>query len=162
MWTAARYTSPRIKKAGQALVAEDGSIAESQEEKEQAIMAAHFPRAPRGSFEPGEGGKAFEGVNAHLVGTLLAKASSTLGRGRRLHIGRHCQILLAMGEGADRAAGLSVHPTWLPSEAVEDNEGGGHTETGETGLLKSLCVQGDLAPGRHQQTGRTHGRPPDC
>lgn len=43
---AAGYTTPRIDKAGQALVAEDGSIAESQEEREQTIMAAHFPKAP--------------------------------------------------------------------------------------------------------------------
>ena len=39
-------------------------------------MAAHFPKAPHGSFEPSEGSRAFEQVNAHLVGTLLAKASN--------------------------------------------------------------------------------------
>jgi len=74
VWTAASYTTPKIDKAGQTLVAEDGSIAESQEECEQAIMRAYFPKAPPGSFEPREGGKAFERVGAHLVGSLLAKA----------------------------------------------------------------------------------------
>jgi len=59
------------------LVAEDGSIAESQEEREQAIMRAHFPKAPPSSFEPGEGGRAFERVDANLVDSLLAKAANT-------------------------------------------------------------------------------------
>jgi len=77
VWTAAGYTTPRIDKTGQTLVSEDGSIAESQEEREHAIMEAHFPRAPPGSSEPRVGGVAFERVDAHLVGTLLAKAANT-------------------------------------------------------------------------------------
>ena len=77
VWTAAGYTSPRIDKAGQALVAEDGSIAESQEEREQAILRAHFPKGPPGTYEPMGGGRAFKRVDAHLVGSLLAKAANT-------------------------------------------------------------------------------------
>jgi len=46
-------------------------------EREQAIMRAHFPNAPPGSFEPREGGRAFERVDSHLVGSLLAKAANT-------------------------------------------------------------------------------------
>lgn len=42
------YTSPRFDKAGQALVSEDGNIAEGHQEREQAILAAHL----RGRQEP--------------------------------------------------------------------------------------------------------------
>jgi len=38
VWTAAAYTTPRIDKTGQALVREDGSIAEGHWEREQAIL----------------------------------------------------------------------------------------------------------------------------
>jgi len=38
MWTAARYTTPRIDKTGQALVREDGTVAEGHHDREQAIL----------------------------------------------------------------------------------------------------------------------------
>ena len=68
---------PKIDKAGQALVAEDGSFAESQEEREQAILTAHFPKGPPGIYKPADGGRAFVRVDVHLVGSLLAKATNT-------------------------------------------------------------------------------------
>jgi len=77
VWTAAAYTTPRIDKTGQALVREDGSTAEGHHEREQAILQAHFPPGPLGVFEPAQGGKAFERVNAQLVGSLLGAAANT-------------------------------------------------------------------------------------
>ena len=59
------------------MVAEDGAIAASQEEKERAIMSAHFPPAPEGAFDPEHGGSAYRRIDAHLVGSLLAKASNS-------------------------------------------------------------------------------------
>ena len=56
VWSATRYTTPRIDKAGQALVAEDGSIAEGRHDREQAILSAHFPQAPPGAYNPRGGG----------------------------------------------------------------------------------------------------------
>ena len=46
IWTATGYTKPRIDKAGQALVSEDGSIAEGRQDRERAILNAHFPQGP--------------------------------------------------------------------------------------------------------------------
>jgi len=77
VWTAAAYTTPRIDKTGQALVREDGSIAEGHHEREQAILQSHFPPGPPGVFEPVQGGKAFERVDAQLVGSLLGVAANT-------------------------------------------------------------------------------------
>ena len=77
VWTAAGYTAPRIDKAGQSLVGEDGSVAEGRHDWEQAMLRAHFPQGPAGSFEPQEGGRAFEKVNAQLVGQMLGKAANT-------------------------------------------------------------------------------------
>ena len=78
VWTAAGYTEPRIDKAGQALTLEDGAVAEGHHDREQAILAAHFPPAPAGSFAPAAaGGAAFTRVDARLVGSLLGKASNT-------------------------------------------------------------------------------------
>jgi len=58
-------------------VQEDGSVAEGHRDRELAILAAHFPPAPLGTYNPSEGGRAFELVDAHLVGSLLAKATNT-------------------------------------------------------------------------------------
>jgi len=77
IWTAAAYTSPRIDKAGQALVAEDGSVAEGRRDREQALLGAHFPQGPPGTYEPREGGKAFERVDTQLVAAMLSKAANT-------------------------------------------------------------------------------------
>jgi len=77
IWTATRYTTPRIDKVGHALAAEDGSIAEGRHDREQAILQAHFPQGPPGTFSPVGGGRAFEQVDAQLVGSLLAKAANT-------------------------------------------------------------------------------------
>jgi len=77
VWTATGYTSPRIDKAGQALVAEDGTSPESHHKLEKAILAAHLPKSPPGSYAPKEGGRAFEQVGAQLVGALLRKAANT-------------------------------------------------------------------------------------
>jgi len=77
VWTAAAYTTPQIDKTGQALVREDGSIAEGHHEREQAILQSHFLPGPPGVFEPAQGGKAFERVDAQLVGSLLGVAANT-------------------------------------------------------------------------------------
>jgi len=77
VWTVAAYMNPRIDKMGQALVREDGTIAEGRRDREQAILQAHFPQGPLGHFEPAQGGKAFVRVDATLVGTLLKAAAST-------------------------------------------------------------------------------------
>jgi len=81
VWTATGYTVPRVDKAGQALVAEDGSVAEGRHEREQAIHKAHFPPGPRGSYEPKDGGHAFERVDTKLVAALLSRAASTSASG---------------------------------------------------------------------------------
>jgi len=76
VWTAARYTTPRIDKTGQGLVREDGSIAEGHWECEQAILQVYFPKGPPGQFAPAEGGRAFERVDGQLVGSLLKAAAN--------------------------------------------------------------------------------------
>ena len=81
VWTVAAYTMPRIDKTGQAHVREDSSTVEGHHEWEQAILQAHFPSGPLGVFEPAQGGKAFERVNAQLVGSLLGAAANTLAPG---------------------------------------------------------------------------------
>ena len=77
VWTAAAYTTPRIDKTGQALARKGRSIAEGHWEREQAILHAHFPTGPPGRYEPASGGRAFERVNAQLVGPLLKAAANT-------------------------------------------------------------------------------------
>ena len=77
VWTAVRYTTPRIDKTGQGLVREDGSVAEGQQERGQVILQAHFPPGPPWSYEPAQGGRAFEAVNSQLVGSLLSMAANT-------------------------------------------------------------------------------------
>jgi len=78
VWTAAGYTQPRIDKEGQALVLEDGSVAEGHDDREQAVLVAHFPPAPPGTYEPVTvGGRAYKRVDAQLIGSLLGKASNT-------------------------------------------------------------------------------------
>jgi len=77
VWTAAAYTTPRIDKMGHALVREDETIVEGRSDWERAILQAHFPPGPPGHLEPAQGGKAFERVEATLVGTLLKAAAST-------------------------------------------------------------------------------------
>jgi len=64
----AGYTAPRIDKAGQVLVAENGSTAEGRHDRKQAILQAHFPQGPPGRYEPKEGGSAFRRVSTQLVG----------------------------------------------------------------------------------------------
>ena len=73
---AASYTAPRLDRTGQVLVDEDGNVAESQDEREVAILKAHFPKGLPGTYKPATGGQAFEQVNAHLIGSLLAKAAN--------------------------------------------------------------------------------------
>ena len=77
VWTVARYTSPRIDKTGQSLIWEDETIAEGHWEREQAILQAHFPLAPPGKYFPADGSKAFEKVDARLVGSLLRGVANT-------------------------------------------------------------------------------------
>jgi len=77
VWAADGYTAPRNDKTGQALVAEDGSIAETQEKRGQAILTAHFPKSPLNNFRPTDGGRAFERVDSPLGRPLLAKAADT-------------------------------------------------------------------------------------
>lgn len=77
IWTATGYTLPRIDKTGQILVSEDRTVVESHYDREQAILHVHFPKAPPGSYEPQEGGLAFQQVNIQLIGALLGKAANT-------------------------------------------------------------------------------------
>jgi len=77
VWTATRYMTPRIGKAGQALVDEDGNIAKWRYEREKALLAAHFPKAPLSNYTPKEGGRAFERVNEEVVGGLHGKAANS-------------------------------------------------------------------------------------
>jgi len=78
VWTAAAYTTPRIDKTGQALVRQDGSIAEGHWEREQAILQAHFPQGPTGSYTPAEErGQSFRGIDGQLVRSLLKTAANT-------------------------------------------------------------------------------------
>ena len=77
VWTPAGYTSPRIDKAGQALLAEDSSVAEGGHDREKAILRAHFLQGSTGVYEPMDGGSTFEKVNTKLVAALLSKGSST-------------------------------------------------------------------------------------
>ena len=76
VWTAVRYTAPRIDKTGQALEREDGTIAEGRRDREQVILQAHFPQGPLGDFQPAEGGQAYKRVDLHLVGSLLKAAAN--------------------------------------------------------------------------------------
>jgi len=78
VWTVAAYMTPRIDKTGQTLVREDGSIAEGHWEREQAILQAHFPQGPPGSYTPAEDeGQAFRRIDAQLVGSILKTAANT-------------------------------------------------------------------------------------
>jgi len=56
VWVAASYTAPRLDQTGQVLVDEDGNIAECQDERETAILKAHFPKGPPDTYEPAAGG----------------------------------------------------------------------------------------------------------
>jgi len=76
VWVAASYTAPRLDRTGQALVDEDGNVAPSQDEREAAIFKGHFPKGPPGTYEPAASGQAFERVDAHLIGSLLAKVAN--------------------------------------------------------------------------------------
>jgi len=78
VWTAVRYTMLRIDKTGQALVREDGTVAEGHHDHEQAILQVHFPPGPPGNYTaPVEGGQAYQRVDAPLVGSLLKAAANT-------------------------------------------------------------------------------------
>jgi len=52
-------------------------VAEGHSDREQAILEAHFPTAPGGSYKPPADGSVFVQVDTHLVGYLLAKAANT-------------------------------------------------------------------------------------
>jgi len=45
------------------------------------ILKAHFPKGPPGTYEPAAGRRAFERVDAHLIGSLLAKVANALALG---------------------------------------------------------------------------------
>jgi len=77
VWTVARYTTPRIDETGEVLVREDGSVVEGHHERVQVILQTHFPPGPPGSYEPAQGGQAFEVVNSQLVWSLLSTAANT-------------------------------------------------------------------------------------
>lgn len=77
VWMAARYTTSRRDKAGQALRCEDVTIAEGHWEQQQALLLVHFPQGPPGNNEPASGGQAFKRLNAALVGTFLGAAENT-------------------------------------------------------------------------------------
>jgi len=81
VWVAASYTAPRLDRTGQALVDEDGNVAESQDEREVVILKAHFPKGLPGTYKPVVGGQAFEQVDAHLISSLLAKAANMVAPG---------------------------------------------------------------------------------
>jgi len=49
--------------------------------RQQQLLKAHFPKGPPGTYEPAAGGRAFKRVDAHLVGSLLAKAANTAAPG---------------------------------------------------------------------------------
>jgi len=84
VWTATRYTSVRIDKAGQVLVDEDGFQAETQEDRRRTLLKGHFPPAPTDTL-PYEGavvgGPAYQQVDQRLVGALLGKTASTAAPG---------------------------------------------------------------------------------
>ena len=67
VWTAVGYSKPKIDIVGQALVREDGSVAEGHCDREQAILEAHLPQAPPENYSPAAGGLAFEWVDEHLL-----------------------------------------------------------------------------------------------
>jgi hypothetical protein len=70
VWTATHYTSPRIDKAEQVLVDEDGNSVEGHYNRERVLLAAHFPKAPSSDYAPKEGGKAIEQVVERGFSTL--------------------------------------------------------------------------------------------
>ena len=76
MWAATVHTEPRIDKAGQPLVAEDGSIVESGDWGDRAILGEQFHEGPPRVYKPRAGGQGFERVDSDLVGSLLAKAAN--------------------------------------------------------------------------------------
>lgn len=51
--------------------------ADQSQEREQTILAAHFPNDLPGDCEPREGSCPFERIDAQLVGALLGKAANT-------------------------------------------------------------------------------------
>ena len=84
VWTATRYTSVRIDKAGQVLVDEDGLQAETLEERQRALLKGHFPPAPKDTtpYEGvAHGGIAYQRVEQRLVGMLLGKCHTPVVRG---------------------------------------------------------------------------------
>jgi hypothetical protein len=83
MWTAIRYTSVKIDKAGQILIDEDGLQAETHEEREKALRKGHFPPAPADTepYEAAVGGQAFQRIEASLIGTLLSQAANSSATG---------------------------------------------------------------------------------
>ena len=82
VWTATQYTTPRIDKAGQALEDKEGTIVEGHNEREKALLAAHFPKTPLDEYMPKEGGRAFERINVEMVGGATEKGSKDVSPGR--------------------------------------------------------------------------------
>lgn len=108
VWIATQYTSPRIDKVGQSLVDEDGDVAEGHHDREQPLLAAHFPKAPPNNYEPIEGGTAYERVNPE--GILLSKAASPSAPGDdRISAG-----IIKVGPAADGPDCMVVHPARPP------------------------------------------------
>ena len=83
VWTATRYTSVKIYKAGQIPIDEDGLQAETHEEREKALDKGHFPPAPAdvGPYEAAAGGQAFRRIGVGFAGTLLSQAANSSARG---------------------------------------------------------------------------------
>jgi hypothetical protein len=132
VWTATRYTTPRIDKSGQVLVSEDGNVAEGHYQREQALLAAHFRKAPPGDYTPNGGGRAFERVSAEMVGELLGKAATSSAPGDdRISAG----ILKVFCEwDQQRIVQLVRAPysTWPPLRNLENSERNRHPKGWET------------------------------
>jgi hypothetical protein len=50
-------------------------VAEGRHDREQVLLAAHFPKAPPSDYTPKEGRAAFERINTEMIGKLLGKAA---------------------------------------------------------------------------------------
>jgi len=161
VWRAAAYTTPRIDKTGQALVREDGSIAEGHHEREQAILQSHFPPGPPGVFEPAQGGKAFERIDAQLVGSLLGVAANTSASGDdrisaeivKVYWQWDKQRITQLVRACIR---LGFHPgIWKTAKGVVI------PKPGKPDYSKVRAYRGHIALGRHQQATGTDSSPPD-
>jgi hypothetical protein len=76
-WTAIRYTTSKIDKVRQVLVDQEGNVAEGHYEREQVLLATHFPKMLPSNYTPKEWGAAFKRVNVEMVSSLLGKAANS-------------------------------------------------------------------------------------